>query len=141
MQPHKWQYSKCTLTPIYSISLSAVNMNIAYNQSIGVVAGSDVTIWCNANSPSVANFTSFFWANSQGQIVDDGQRVNITIHNASYNDGYGQFVFNSSLTYSPIRPTDGDRHTCSLTIALPNVGTNISNTTSRGIRVESKITQ
>jgi len=116
-------------------------MNVAYNQSIGVVAGRAVTIWCNAESPSVANFTSSFWANSQGEIMDDGQRINITIHNASYNYDYREFIFNSSLTYSPILPTDGDLHTCGLTIALPNVGTNISNTTSRSIRVESKINQ
>ena len=113
-------------------------MDIVVNRSTSVMAGNNVTIWCNAQSSSVANFSSFAWLNSRGAIIPYSPRVNITIHNASYSDYYGQFIFNSSLTYSPLLPTDGDLHMCNLTIRLPRVGTNISNTTATAIRVEGK---
>ena len=104
-------------------------MNITVNRSTEIVEGNNVTLWCNAQSSSVANLTSYLWRNSRGDIISDRGRVNITLHNASYSNYYGDFVFNSSLTFSPVLPSDGGRYICELTIALPEVGVNISNTT------------
>ena len=114
-------------------------MNIVVNRSVEIVERNNITLWCNAQSDSVANLTSFSWRNSQGVIVSDGSRVNITLHNGSYDNYYGVFIFNSSLTFSPLLPSDGDRYTCELTIALPEVGVNISNTTETNLRVRGKL--
>ena len=110
-------------------------MNIAINSSIELVEGNNVTLWCNAQSISVANLTSFIWRNSDGDEVVDGGRVNITVHNASFSNFYGEFIFNSSLTFSPVLPSDGDRYECELIISLPEVGVNISNTTATDLRI------
>ena len=115
--------------------LFPVDMNITVDPRTQVVAGNVVTLWCNASSPSVANLTSFEWRNSQGAVTPDGSRINITVYNASYSYYYGAFIFNSSLTFSPIMPSDGDRYECELTIGLPEVGVNISNTTTADIRI------
>lgn len=111
-------------------------MNITINSSsTELVEGNNVTLWCNAQSYSVANLTSYGWRNSRGPVVADGRRVNITLYNSSYSEYYGVFIFNSSLTFSPVWPSDGERYYCDLTIALPNVGVNISNTTARDLRI------
>ena len=114
-------------------------MNIAVNRSTEIVERNNVTLWCNAQSSSVANLTSYSWRNSQGVVVSDGGRVNITLHNGSYSNYYGEFIFNSSLTFSPLLPSDGDRYVCELTIALPEVGVNISNTTASNLRIRGKM--
>ena len=114
---------------------SLVDMNIAIDGSTELAEGNTVTLWCNAQSDSVANLTSYTWRNSRGVVVSDGGRINITLHNGSYIGYYGQFIFNSSLTFSPLWPSDGDRYVCELTIALPRVGVNITNTTSFDLRI------
>ena len=114
-------------------------MNITVNRSTEIVEGNNVTLWCNAQSSSVANLTSYLWRNSQGEIISDRGRVNITLYNASYSNYYGEFIFNSSLTFSPLLPSDGDRYICELTIALPEVGVNISNTTESDLRIRGKM--
>ena len=113
-------------------------MAIAIDPGTELFEGNNVTFWCNAQADSVANLTSYSWRNSQGEIVSDGARINITLHNASYSIYYGEFIFNSSLTISPLLPSDGDQYTCNLTLALPRVGVNISNTTVRDIRVAGR---
>ena len=110
-------------------------MNIAVDRRSEIVAGNDVTFWCNAESPSVANLTSYVWRNSRGVVTPDGSRIDIALRNGSYSDYYGVFIFNSSLTFSPLLPSDGDRYECELTIGLPQVGVNISNTTSTDVRI------
>ena len=113
-------------------------MRIADDPGSELLEGNNVTLWCNAQGYSVANLTSYSWRNSQGDIVSDGKRINITLHNASYSNYYGDFIFNSSLTIFPLLPSDGDQYTCELTLALPRVGVNISNTTVRDIRVAGR---
>ena len=120
--------------------LSPVEMNITVDRRTEVVQGNNVTLWCNAESMSVANLTSYVWRNSLGVVTPDGSRVNITVHNASYSNYYGDFIFNSSLTFSPLLPSDGDRYECELTIGLPEVGVNISNTTTADLRVRGLLT-
>jgi hypothetical protein len=110
-------------------------MNIAVNRSTEIVERNNVTLWCNAQSSSVANLTSYSWRNSQGVVVSDGGRVNITLHNGSYSNYYGEFIFNSSLTFSPVLASDRGDYVCELTIALPQVGVDISNTTSTNLHV------
>ena len=131
-------YNNYNLIDLNSHFYTTVDINIAVNPETDIVEGNNVTLWCNAQSSSVANLTSYSWQNSQGQIVSDRGRINITLHNGSYNNNYGVFIFNSSLTFSPLLPSDGDRYICNLTIGLPQVGVNISNTTTRAIRVSGK---
>ena len=119
----------------YSLSLSPVDMNITVDPRTDVVVGNTVTFWCNAESPSVANITSYMWQNSRGVVTPDDSRISIELRNASYSSYYGAFIFNSSLTFSPLVPSDGDRYECVLTISLPDVGVNITNTTSTDIRI------
>jgi hypothetical protein len=114
-------------------------MNIAVNRSTEIVERNNVTLWCNAQSSSVANLTSYSWRNPQGVIVSDGGRVNITLHNGSYSNYYGEFIFNSSLTFSPVLASDRGDYVCELTIALPQVGVDISNTTSTNLHVTGKM--
>ena len=122
----------------FSLFISLVDMLIAIDPGTELVEGNNVTFWCNAQAYSVANLTSYSWRNSQGDIVSDGARINVTLHNASYSDYYGDFIFNSSLTIFPLLPSDGDQYTCELTLALPRVGVNISNTTVEDIRVAGR---
>ena len=136
--------SQDPVSPIFTIHymcmlkyfiLHTVSMNISVDRRTEAVAGNNVTFWCNAESGSVANFTSFAWWNSRGIVTSDGSRINVTIHNASYSNYYGSFIFNSSLSFTPLLASDGDRYECELRIGLPEVGVNISNTTSADIRV------
>jgi hypothetical protein len=110
-------------------------MNITVDRRTDVVVGNTATFWCNAESPSVANLTSYVWRNSRGVVTPDNSRITIELRNASYSSYYGDFIFNSSLTFSPLVPSDGDRYECELTISLPDVGVNITNTTSTDIRI------
>jgi hypothetical protein len=112
-----------------------IDMNIVIEERTEVVQENNVTLWCNAMTYSVANLTSYSWRNSQGVVVADGTRVNISLLNASYSNYYGAFIFNSSLSFSPLWPSDGDRYECELTLSLPRVGVNISNTTTTDLRV------
>ena len=114
-------------------------MNIVVNRSVEIVERNNITLWCNAQSSSVANLTSFSWRNSRGEVVSDGSRVNITLHNGSYSNYYSAFIFNSSLTFSPVVASDRDDYVCELKIALPKVGVNISNTTSTRLSVTGKV--
>lgn len=115
-----------------------VDMSIAVDNRTVLFEGNNITLWCNAQVYSVANLTSYSWRNSRGEILYNGERINITLHNASYSDYYGDFIFNSSLTIFPLLPSDGDTYTCELTVALPRVGINITNTTERDIRVRGR---
>ena len=126
------------ITMIFSLFVPLVDMRIADDPGSELLEGNNVTFWCNAQGYSVANLTSYSWRNSQGDIISDGKRINITLHNASYSNYYGDFIFNSSLTIFPLLPSDGDQYTCELTLALPRVGVNISNTTVRDIRVAGR---
>ena len=80
------------------------------------VIGSNVSLFCNVNQyPWPANSTSFMWSNQEGPIVD-GDRLNITLLNATYS--YSQPNFISSLQFNPLTVNDGGMYLCRVTLNL-----------------------
>ena len=105
---------KTRVVVTHDIIYPTVRMQIGINGT--TMIGSNVSLFCNANQyPWPANSTSFMWSNQEGPIVD-GDRLNITLLNATYS--YSQPNFISSLQFNPLTVNDGGMYLCRVTLNL-----------------------
>ena len=126
----------CHMVKLILFFFSPVRINLT--DSGDAIAGfEDYTLYCNAESPTPANFTSFSWSNSEGIVTSD-DRINITLLNATYDDFNEVFVFNSTLQFRTLVPSDADNWTCSITLDLTLAGINYTNSSSIPIAIEGQ---
>ena len=121
---------------MHKIFSSTVPINLT-DSGVALAGSENYMLYCNAESPTPANFTSFSWSNSQG-IVTSNDRINITLLNATFDTNNNVFVFNSTLQFQTLAPSDADIWTCSITLNLTLAEINYINSSSIPLAIEGQ---